>query len=38
LWLFANPFAAHVHYDQNKAVIRAMIPKQRAAREANPAK
>ena len=27
LWLLANPLAAHVNYDKNKQVLRAMIPK-----------
>lgn len=33
LWVFANPLSAHIDYDQNKSVIRAMIPKALAAQE-----
>jgi len=31
LWLFANPQSAHIGYDQNKSVIRAMIPKEKGS-------
>lgn len=38
LWVFANPLSAHIDYDQNKAVIHAMIPKALGAQERRSAK
>lgn len=31
LWLFANPESAHINYDKNKRVLRAMFPQEGAS-------